>query len=158
MAIPEYYETNGNLTEEDVQRLMSSGALGQGAYLTTTLTVDDTAPNLVSVNKDLMTGNLTVTAQDNNYVAAVQVLSASGAEVLATATAHQENQGGEAVAEVDLADIPIGPTCKVLVADYAGNETVYEVQYGGGAGELLRQNVWLYRIGSARRRKPLDGD
>ena len=131
VAIPEYYETNGNLTEEDVQRLMSSGALGQGAYLTTTLTVDDTAPNLVSVNKDLMTGNLTVTARDNNYVAAVQVLSASGGEVLATADAHQENRGGEAVAEVDLTGISIGPTCKVLVADYAGNETVYEVQYGG---------------------------
>ena len=131
IAIPEYYEDGGAISEEDVEQLVASGALGEGAYLTTTLTVDNTAPVMTNISKDLETGNLTVTAQDNNYVAAVRVLNSAGATVLATAAAQQDAAGGEATAVVDLTNSKIGPTCKVLVADYAGNETVYTVDYGG---------------------------
>ncbi|MDY4219826.1 MAG: S8 family serine peptidase [Candidatus Faecousia sp.] len=131
VAIPEYYETDGKLTASDVKELMSSGALGEGAYLTTTLTVDDTAPEMTEVSKNLTTGDLTVTARDNQYIAAVQVLNAAGSKILASGGVTQEAAGEESSVTIDLSQVKLGPTCMVRVADYAGNESLYTVEYGG---------------------------
>ena len=131
IAIPEYYETDGALTEAQVESLIASGALGEGSYLSTTMTVDNTAPEMLTAAKDLATGDLIIRAKDNNYIAAVKVLNSSGNEVLATAAASQSEKGGTAEAVVSLGGVKVGPTCKVLVADYAGNESVYTVEYGG---------------------------
>ncbi len=48
VAVPEYYETNGNMTADDVKALIESNTLGKGAFLTTSLTVDNTAPELLA--------------------------------------------------------------------------------------------------------------
>ena len=154
IAIPEYYETDGPLTEQQVEALISSGALGDGAYLSTTMTVDNTAPEMLSAAKDLETGNLIIKAKDNNYIAAVKVLNKSGNEVLATSAAAQNEKGGTAEALLDLSGVKIGPTCQVLVADYAGNESVYTVNYGGEpedyTGQMYAYTNSDYRGGGSR--------
>ncbi|MFR3468936.1 MAG: S8 family serine peptidase [Oscillospiraceae bacterium] len=130
-AVPEFYETAGDLTGADVVALMEEGKLGKGAVLTTTMTVDDTAPTVTALSKDLRTGNLTVTAQDNQFVAVVQVLNASGSEILASSALEQSEAGQPASVTIDLSQLKIGPSCMVRVADYAGNESLYTVPYGG---------------------------
>ena len=131
VAIPELYEKNGSLTEAVVKELIESGQLGRGAFLSNTFKVDDTAPEVTSITKDLLTGNLTVTAQDNNYIAAVQVLRSKDTIACASATPVQEGSGEMTTTTLDLADIQIGAECIVLVADYAGNVSAYTVEYGG---------------------------
>ena len=154
IAIPEYYETDGPLTVEQVEALLSAGALGDGAYLSTSLTVDDSAPEMLTVAKDLSNGNLLIKARDNNYIAAVQVLNKSGSEVLATAAAKQSDKGGVAESVVDLSSVKLGPTCQVLVADYAGNTAVYTVDYGGEpenySGQMYAFTNSKYRGGGNR--------
>ncbi len=58
IAVPEYYTGQNAMTLEDILALKSSGSLKEGSFLTTTLTVDDTAPVVESITKDLFTGNL----------------------------------------------------------------------------------------------------
>ena len=41
--------------------------------------------------------------------------------------------GGLGSVTLDLSQLKLGPTCMVRVADYAGNETLYTVEYGGEA-------------------------
>ncbi len=130
VAIPELHGKNGNLTEADVKTLIESGQLGRGAFLSNTFKVDDTAPEVTSITKDLLTGNLTVTAQDNNYIAAVQVLRSKDTTACASATPVQEGSSDMTTTTLDLADIQIGAECIVLVADYAGNVSAYTVEYG----------------------------
>ena len=74
IAVPEYYTGQNAMTLEDILALKSSGSLKEGSFLTTTLTVDDTAscggrasPRICSQ------ATLTVTARDNQYIAAIQV-------------------------------------------------------------------------------------
>lgn len=131
IAIPEYYADHGSLTEQQIIDLIESGALGDGAYLTTTLTVDNTAPEIRSITKDLLTGDLIVTAGDNQYIAAVEVLNAAGTKVLAGSLAEQDAPGQTVSTTVDLSQAAVGPNCLVVVADYAGNESIYRVAYGG---------------------------
>ena len=67
--IPEYYEVDGAMTKEQAAALIESGKLGDGCMLAYTYTVDDTAPEVKAIQKDFMTGALTVVAQDNHYIA-----------------------------------------------------------------------------------------
>lgn len=130
VAIPELYEQDGELTEDQVKELISEGKLGHGAYLSQSFTVDNTAPVVESISKEMLTGSLTITARDNNYVAGAQVMSIRG-EVYATAVAKQETEGGPASITLDLSEVKIGPECVVVVSDYAGNQTAYTIDYGG---------------------------
>ena len=59
------------------------------------MTVDDTAPEVTGLSKDLYTGNLTVTARDNQHIAVVQVLNDAGTKVMASA-GMAETAAGEA--------------------------------------------------------------
>ena len=130
VAIPEYYENGAALTAEEVTELIESGALGEGAFLTTTMTVDDTAPVVTGITKDLLTGNLTVTASDNNYIASVQVLN-KGGSLYAQALPEATEKGQTTSTVVDLSGASVGPECIIAVCDYAGNVTAYKVAYGG---------------------------
>lgn len=69
VAIPEYYEVDGNLTARQIQDLMDQDVLGDGVYMSTTMKVDSQAPEAFGIYKDLKTGNLLVETRDNNYVA-----------------------------------------------------------------------------------------
>ena len=131
VAVPEYYETDGTITQEQLKELITSGKLGKGAFLSTTMTVDNTAPELLTVNKDLLTGNLTIEAKDNQYLAYVAVLNKSGTKVLAGTVPTQETAGEAVSTAIDLTGVEVGTKCTILVADYAGNEAAYTVEYGG---------------------------
>ena len=127
--IPEYYE-DGIFDKDSVKEVLESGKLGEGAYFANTFTVDDTAPVLKSVTKDLITGAVTIVAQDNQYVAALEVRKGVGNKVIAGGVPAQEEAGQECGATIAL-DETAGEYIKVVVADYAGNESVYKVYYGG---------------------------
>lgn len=127
--IPEYYE-DGVFDKDSVKKVLESGKLGEGAYFANTFTVDDTAPEIKSVTKDLLTGAVTITAQDNQYVAALMVYKGIGNKLLAGGVPVQEEAGETCGATIAL-DETAGEYIKVVVADYAGNETTYKVYYGG---------------------------
>ena len=134
MAVPEYYETDGALSTEELVELMESGTIGEGAYHTRTFTIDDTDPVVNSVEKD-ENGNLVINAQDNQYIAAVAVLNAKGSNVLTMSGVEQDeaNTAVETVIDMSEAAELIDGNCIVMVADYAGNETYYTV-YGYNEG------------------------
>lgn len=144
VAVPEYYEkakntggitSNGTITEQQLAELITSGTLGKGAYLSTAMTVDNTRPVVTDITKDEETGNLVVTASDNNYIAAVQVYDAKGNKLLGQALPQQTEAGQTSVTTVDLqqaiANKQIHEKCLVMVGDYANNTVTYEVEYGG---------------------------
>ena len=131
IAVPELYTGSRVMTTEDILALKASGSLKQGAFLTTTLTVDDTAPVVEDISKDLLTGNLTITAQDNQYIAAIQVTDLSGTRIYGSAVPEATEPGQRTSTTIDLSDALIGETCMVMVADYADNVTAYELTYGG---------------------------
>lgn len=131
VSIPELYETNGALTDAEVTKLIEENRLGHGAFLSTTFQVDDTAPEVVSISKDLLTGNLSVTARDNRYIAAIQVLRINDVTPCAFVVPPQAGPGEQTSATLDLTDVQLGATCMVLVSDYAGNVAAYTVAYGG---------------------------
>lgn len=130
-AVPEYYEDGGDITEERMRALIASGELGKGVSLSSTLTVDNTDPELYSVAKDLFTGGLHITAKDNQYIAAVRVCNPTGDKVLAQTAVEQTEPGQTVTAKIDLSGVKVGQTCLVQVIDYAGNAAQALVTYGG---------------------------
>ncbi len=131
VAIPELYETDGEITAQQMLTMMEDGTLGDGIYLSFPFTIDTQAPEILSVSKDLDNGNLTVRVRDNTYTAIVQVQSRAGT-VYAQAVPQHTESGEEAVAIIDLSEVrsKIGETCILVVGDYAANETAYEINYG----------------------------
>lgn len=130
VAIPEYYEKDGPLTMKEIRSLIQSDALGRGAYLTTEMTVDNTAPVVSDVWKNLENGNLKFTVRDNQYLAMVQVTDHNG-NVLGEVSLDGQEAGKPYTAEVDLTGATVGPECYIVAGDYARNQTTYRVQYGG---------------------------
>lgn len=107
------------MDKDRVLELLDSGALGQGVSVSTTLTLDDTAPEIQTVSKDLTTGALTVTARDNQYLSTVAVLNKNGTRILAQAEPEQTQAGASVSTVVDLTGITVGETCIVVVEDCA---------------------------------------
>lgn len=131
-ALPEYYETYGAMTDEEVDALIASGTLGDGVMMSTTVTIDDTAPELVAASKDLLHDDqLTITAKDNNYVAYMGILNEYGARIFEEDLPSEHAKGGEASCTFDLSEHPVGEYITVILGDYAGNESSYKVYYGG---------------------------
>ncbi len=131
LAIPEYYEEDGTMTRERIMELFEGDELGKGTVLSRSYTIDSVAPEMVSVQKDLQTGNLIVEAKDDRYLAAIEVRS-KGDVVFATVCPEQTGPGETCRAVIDLSHVQgeIGPECLVVVGDYAKNETAYVVSYG----------------------------
>ena len=114
---PEYYQNADGSTDW--------AALGRGVSLTTPVVVDNTAPTLVEASVNYVANTLTVSAQDNQYVAAVQLFNARGNRVLATAGAWADAVPGETRDYVlPLADVQ-GESFLIQVTDYAMNTTTY---------------------------------
>lgn len=130
-AIPEYYANpaNGKLTADEFKAVVESGVLGDGASISFTAAVDNTAPVVTAVTKDLLTGDITITAQDDNYVAAVMIANASGSKILGATLPEQDAPNQVCTASVELNGANPGSKALVVVGDYAGNEAVYEIEY-----------------------------
>ena len=130
VALPEY--TAGHaMIDREFAALVSSGELGKGSLLSTTLTVDDTAPELLSASKNLEDGELILKIRDNQFLALAQVTNLAGSVIYGQAITTQSSAGDEAYLEVSVPADEIGPKCKVSLVDYAGNTSVYEINYGG---------------------------
>ena len=100
-------------------------SLAEGAYLPTTFTIDNTAPELK--NTELIDGTtLRITARDNEYIAAAALLNASGTDTLAAAPANQTEPGREITFDLDLSGT-FGSRFLLALYDYAGNSQVYEL-------------------------------
>ncbi|MBR3422954.1 MAG: Ig-like domain-containing protein, partial [Clostridia bacterium] len=137
-ALPEYYtadylrrigvpQQDGKLDDEGFAAALESGAVGDGAAIRYTFTVDNTAPQVQSVFKDLETGDILVDAADNNYIAAEFVYSPD-LTPLSSGLPEQTDPGQTCSLLLDLDGQALPRTIFVVVCDYAGNETYYEVE------------------------------
>ncbi len=125
-AVPEYYENGAELDQAAMTELLESGALGEGAYYAYTFVVDDTAPKALQIGTDLETGEMIITVQDNNYVAAVAILNKSGSRQYLMDIPQQTEPGQVCQLVADVSNMKLGEYCTIMVADYAGNETYYQ--------------------------------
>lgn len=128
-AVPEYYwdrETETVIGGEE--------NLPEGAFWTTRFVLDNTAPqaNDIVLHSSAATGkrSLSVTVQDNRYVAAVLLLSRNGKQILARQAVNQTEPGTETTLEFPLDGIYTNDLL-VAVYDYACNVTAYQTSFGG---------------------------
>ena len=133
-AVPHYYRAaDGSYSYED---------LGPGATMTTPLTIDNTAPEILDVDiSKIEQDRVTVTALDNEYVAAVAVLNAAGTRMYTVETPNQTEHGAVISTELDMSQV-YGRKFLIAVYDYAKNRTVYEVEYD--MGEAVREYFTAY--------------
>ena len=120
-AAPEYYEdANGEYNYD---------ALGHGATLVTEITIDNTAPEMKDYVLDVTAdgATLTVTALDNEYIAAVVLTNKNGTISLATAAANQMTAGTVMDIVLDLTGVS-GKSFQLSVYDYALNVTTYQIE------------------------------
>ena len=81
-------------------------------------------------------GDLKLTVKDNRYVAAVSVLSATGGKVLCTAGVPQDELAAATEVIIDMENVRVNRNCVIMVADYAGNEVYYELEYNEGLSDF----------------------
>lgn len=110
--------------------LYQAGLPGDGVKMDFRFTVDNTAPEITGIYKNLKTGDLKVQLKDNAYTAVVQVRNLAG-KVLATVVPEQTEPGQALEVTIPLEGITVGAACNVVVGDYAKNERAYTVEYGG---------------------------
>ncbi len=140
-ALPEYYAFEANdtndsgyqLNQAQVRELLASGEIGEGAFLGYTFMLDDTAPEAEGVqNED---GTITVTAKDNQYIAAIGVLDVSGKKQFVPMFTPEQTAAGQEVTYT-FDPVAIGAAAAnaatIFVADYAGNEYAIVVRTGEG--------------------------
>ena len=116
IAAPEYYQTTDGSYDYD--------ALGEGATLSTTMVIDNFAPEILSLTQNA--DNLTVTAQDNRHVAAALLTNPNGNTVFARYTPNQTEPNIPVTMEISLADCT-AKSFMLTVYDYAGNCTSYDI-------------------------------
>lgn len=108
--------------------------LPESAFWTTRFVLDNTAPqaNDIVLHSSAATGkrSLSVTVQDNRYVAAVLLLSRNGKQILARQAVNQTEPGAETTVEFPLDGIYTNDLL-VAVYDYACNVTAYQTSFGG---------------------------
>ena len=141
-AIPEYnavkyardnggVSADGTLSKDDFAGVLESGALGDGASIKYTVKIDNTAPEVLGAYQDLLSPNMLIQAKDNNYIAYVAVMNRGGTKVYAEAVPEQTEPGEEVSVPLDFGNQALPDTVVLLVADYAGNEAVFELSTGG---------------------------
>ena len=108
--------------------------VGEGAYLRWNFGVDNTNPELVGELK-IEGDKLHYTVQDNNYIAAVILLTgdASGAINYSFPDMDEDQKGNAVSGTLDLSGYQeyFGQKAAIAVCDYAGNESYYAVNLGG---------------------------
>ena len=117
--IPEYYVNEDGSIDWD--------ALGRGTMFSMTMTVDNVAPVLNDVVIDTENGVLSIEVLENQYVAAVVLLDATGKHVFAMEGSQADAVAGEACSyDLSLAGVN-GNGFLLQVYDYAMNCTTYEI-------------------------------
>ena len=133
---PDYY------VRED--RTVDWSQVGEGAYLRWNFNVDNTKPELIPGSLTLQGDKLCYEVQDNNYIAAVILLTgdASGAVNYSFPDMDEDQRGKAVTGELDLTGYReyFGNKAAIAVCDYAGNESYYAINLeGDGAsyGDLV---------------------
>ena len=157
--VPEYYiDSNGKVDWD---------ALGDGATLSTEFVIDNTAPVLKGVSVDLLNNTMTITASDNQYIAAAGIYNKTGTRQLAATGAKQDIEKGEVAEYTFSLDKINGKKFLVQVFDYAMNTSTYllEMQIGDEVGvpdmmayDLIQRHwttftkdfVYDYKVGTPR--------
>ena len=118
--VPEYYvDAEGNVAWDK---------LGNGVTMSFPGVIDNTAPELLDVSISMTSNTMTITAKDNQYIAAMGLFNAGGTQALAAAGAVQEGDVGQTVeSKIDLSGIN-GKKFLVQVYDYAMNAATYELK------------------------------
>ncbi|MBR5637614.1 MAG: S8 family serine peptidase, partial [Pseudobutyrivibrio sp.] len=117
-AIPAYYDD-----VEDVTTLTS-----KGMYLTTPMTIDNTAPVVVDAVKG-EEGKYDITLYDNRYAASVLVIGRDKSTILGKYAVNQETADEDVTISIDAPD----DVFYVDVIDYAMNKSVYRFNNTGHA-------------------------
>ena len=143
--LPEYYAIryalendvvpSGALNEDGFKSVLESGTVGDGASIAYDFTVDDTAPVISAAMRDVLSGDFIIAAADNNYVAYVALMTKSG-KLLTGIVPENSDKGELAFASLTTEGMTIPSEVVLLVADYAGNETAYEVDLGGASEDF----------------------
>ena len=111
---------------EDGTWVIDKEKLASGAYLTKSFVIDNTAPEIKSVyySDDLWGNNdyLTITVQDNRYVAALLLANEKGDAVLARTNVEQSALGETTQVRMDIGNVS-GNKFTLIAIDYAGNTT-----------------------------------
>ncbi len=129
---PEYYaNADGSYRWDELK---------DGAKLSTRLTIDNTAPELVSVRQDLTQKTLAVTAMDNRYVAAVILWNMT--DTPTPVSYILPNQPEDALGKTtdctfDLSKLSGGEKLLLQVVDYAYNASAYQLISGEEPAEAL---------------------
>ncbi|MGM9641023.1 MAG: S8 family serine peptidase, partial [Faecousia sp.] len=118
--VPEYYVDDAGNVNWD--------ALGQGTDLAVSAVVDNTAPVLEDVSVSLTGNTMTVTASDNQYIAAVALFNKAGTTVYTAAGAKQDIQPGETAQYTMDLDGVNGKKFLLQVFDYAMNVVTFEIE------------------------------
>ena len=159
-ALPEYYAilnaknngevaTSGSLDNEGFKAIVESGIVGEGAGMRYTVTIDDTAPVVKGAMQDLITGDIFVKAQDENYIAYVAITNKSGSKVYFETVPEQTEAGQEIEVPLELDGVSLPNDVVLLVADYAGNEVAFKVNLGGNdSGEDPNGGIMLGFVGA----------
>lgn len=117
MATEYHVDENGNVDWD---------ALGEGATLAVPFTIDNTAPTLLSVEEE--NGQIVVTVNDNQYLAAVMLANSSGTEY-AYAVNPEQTAAGETVSVTLDSSVLADDVYLLQVYDYAMNCTTYRIFY-----------------------------
>ena len=129
---PEYYaNADGSYRWDELK---------DGAKLSTHLTIDNTAPELISVRQDLTQKTLAVTAMDNRYVAAVILWNMT--DTPTPVSYILPNQPEDALGKTtdctfDLSKLSGGEKLLLQVVDYAYNASAYQLISGEEPAEAL---------------------
>ena len=117
--IPEYYvDGEGNV---------DWNALGDGVTLSMPMVIDNKAPTVKNVDIDTDSKVMTVTASDNQYIAAVALYDIDGQYLYTYTGSNPDQAAGDTLDFVlDLAEVN-GPSFLLQVYDYAMNTTTYEI-------------------------------
>ena len=130
VAVPEYYEETPGKTinAARIKKLIEDGALGEGAYLTTTVTLDSDAPKVENVEKD--GSSIRVTAKDEQSVAFIGLYSGNGTYSFEKRVLGETDAKSEIVAEFSASQLQEGGSYNIVVGDYAGNRSTYRFTFG----------------------------
>ena len=129
---PEYYaNADGSYRWDELK---------DGAKLSTHLTIDNTAPELISVRQDLTQKTLAVTAMDNRYVAAAILWNMT--DTPTPVSYILPNQPEDALGKTtdctfDLSKLSGGEKLLLQVVDYAYNASAYQLISGEEPAEAL---------------------
>jgi lactocepin len=152
-ALPEYYgilaaklngevATSGFLTDDGFRAVLENGLVGDGAGIKYTVKIDNTVPEVQGAFMDLVTGNITVKAADNNYIAYVAVTNKSGTETYAGVVPEQSAPGETVEVPVVFEEgVKIPNEVVLVVGDYAGNEAAFKVTLGGSGEDESANNA-----------------